>query len=396
MKIGQEVLKKIKPSGWEERRVARRVNRFLKKLNKKLTDASAIVGGSVAKGTWLSHKPDIDIFVLFNKDRNLSIKLKEILEKLFRKVELMHGSRDYFQVMKYGLIFEVIPVLKINKFSEAKNITDVSPLHVKWVTQHKNLIDQIRLCKKFCKAQGVYGAETYVKGFSGYALEILTIYYSSFSNLLKEAAKWKNGKIIYFNKPKKSLNKSKISPLILIDPVQDDRNVTAALSLEKFNKFISAAKLYIKKPSLEFFEEKTVKIKDLKDKDLILKVVPLKGKEDIVGTKLLKCFEYIKKKLEKEDFKVIDSNWCWNKDALFWFNLETSELPPYKRHYGPPINKKENLENFKKKWFEHSILQEKGRVYVKMRRIFVRANDYIRDLLTDPYIKERVKKIKIV
>jgi len=375
MKIGQEVLKKIKPSGWEERRVARRVNRFLKKLNKKLTDASAIVGGSVAKGTWLSHKPDIDIFVLFNKDRNLSIKLKEILEKLFRKVELMHGSRDYFQVMKYGLIFEVIPVLKINKFSEAKNITDVSPLHVKWVTQHKNLIDQIRLCKKFCKAQGVYGAETYVKGFSGYALEILIIYYSSFSNLLKEAAKWKNGKIIYFNKPKKSLNKSKISPLILIDPVQDDRNVTAALSLEKFNKFISAAKLYIKKPSLEFFEEKTVKIKDLKDKDLILKVVPLKGKEDIVGTKLLKCFEYIKKKLEKEDFKVIDSNWCWNKDALFWFNLETSELPPYKRHYGPPINKKENLENFKKKWFEHSILQEKGRDSVKMRRIFVRAND---------------------
>ena len=244
--ILDQVLKEIKPSKSEEKEIKNRIDGILKKINKELTDAKAILGGSGIKGTWLRNDNDADIFVKFNynkyKDKSdeLSGILEKNLKKRFKNIIKLHGSRDYFQINDKKNTNEIVPILNIKKAELAKNITDVSPLHANWVNKNgKKFKDDIRLLKQFCKSAKVYGAESYIQGFSGYICEVLTIYYKGFKNTLKEITKWKKKAIIDPEKYWKGkyilmeLNKSKIlSPLIVIDPVQRDRNANSGNSIE--------------------------------------------------------------------------------------------------------------------------------------------------------------------
>src|SRR3989338_11526203 len=302
-----EILRKIKPSKIEGTILKIKINRFLGRLNKNLEGAEAILGGSVAKDTHLRGTSDVDIFVLYENNKDISNRLEKSL-KIFKDVERLKGSRDYFQVMVYGLNFEIVPVLKIKNAKEAENITDVSPLHAEWVEKNtkKNLADEIRIAKTFCRAQGVYGAESYIRGFSGYVLEILTIYYGGFEKFLSFASRWKGQVILdpekQLQSPLKELNPAKItSPLIVVDPADKTRNASAVLSEQVFSLFIEVCKQYIKKPSLIYFTHQEKKIPS---SAVILSVVPLEGKEDIVGAKILKVYEFLLMKLQEEGFEI--------------------------------------------------------------------------------------------
>ena len=392
-----EILRKIKPSKIEEAILKIKTNRFLGRLNKNLEGTEAILGGSVAKDTHLRGTSDVDIFVLYEKDKDISNKLEKSL-KIFKDVDRLKGSRDYFQVTVYGLNFEIVPVLKIKNAKEAENITDVSPLHAEWVKKNtkRNLADEIRLAKTFCRAQGVYGAESYIKGFSGYVLEILTIYYGGFEKLIKNSLTWKEKQIIDISKHYKGINKSKESVLMVIDPVDSSRNAAAALSEEKLKKFVSACKGYLNNPDKNFFEKKKITLEYLADKDIVFLVKPLKGREDIIGSKLLKTLELINKKLIEEGYAVTESYWNWNNEALFWFKVKSEELPPFKKHYGPPKDKKDNLRSFKAKWDGYEIKDEGEKVYVNVPRKYTHLKDFAKDLIEIDEILMNVKEIKLV
>ncbi|MEM4246893.1 MAG: nucleotidyltransferase domain-containing protein, partial [Candidatus Woesearchaeota archaeon] len=170
----KEVLAEITPDKEERKSTLKIVKNFLKNLNSSLKKnrfaAKAILGGSYAKDTWLKGDYDVDVFVRFSlkyKGKDLSKMLEKALTPW--NAERVHGSRDYFWVHKKQFKFEIIPVLEIKKANDAENVTDFSPLHVKWVNKNgKKYKGDIRLFKKFCKAQGVYGAESYIRGFSGH------------------------------------------------------------------------------------------------------------------------------------------------------------------------------------------------------------------------------------
>ena len=49
----------------------------------------------------------------------------------------------------------------------------------------KDVLLGIRIAKAFCHANNSYGAESYINGFSGYALELLVYYYGSFLKFIK-------------------------------------------------------------------------------------------------------------------------------------------------------------------------------------------------------------------
>ena len=49
------------------------------------------------------------------------------------------------------------------------------------------------------------------------------------------------------------------TPLTFIDPIDSDRNVASALSIEKFELFIKACKEYIKNPKITFFFPNDIK-----------------------------------------------------------------------------------------------------------------------------------------
>jgi tRNA nucleotidyltransferase (CCA-adding enzyme) len=416
MELLKKVLKKVKPSKEEEKEVKDKIDNFLKRINKGLKNAKAELGGSGAKGTWLSKAHDADVFVGFNyqkyKDKSdqLSDILGKHLKKVFKKVNRLHGSRDYFQIKEKESTFEIVPILKIKRAEDAINITDVSPLHAAWVKKHKKFADDIRLTKQFCKAQGIYGAESYIKGFSGYICEILTVYYKGFLNLVKNATKWKEKVFIdvekYYRNKKEILDKLNLakiySPLVIIDPVQRDRNAAAAVSHEKYNEFICVCKEFLAKASEEFFEMKEISIDEIKqragkDKLILLDVNALTGKTDVVGSKLLKALEFIEKELVKKEFKVYEKGWKWDKakKALFWLIVDKKLLSETVEKQGPPLNLKEHVVNFKKQ-YKGKTFTKKGKVFAKVKREFRESDKLVKELIKNKYVKEKVKSIKII
>ena len=394
-----KTLSLVKPEPQEEKHVNNLAKTFLEKLNSGLKDAKAVIGGSVAKGTWLKGGHDIDIFVKYPlkfKDKDISLLLEKDLKKIFKDASKIHGSRDYFKIEYSGYIFEIIPVLKVESPENAENITDASPFHTEWVKSKVNesLQDEIRLTKAFCKANKLYGAESYIKGFSGFVTEILTIHYGSFEKLIKAAMKWKEGEIIGNKQHAKDLNEAKLSPLIVIDPTYSSRNAAAALSEKKFKKFIEKAKEFYHNPNPSFFEIKTKDLEELKDA-LILKAVPLDKKSDVAGAKLLKAQEYIKKILDQNGFNVTEHDMEFSAESLLWFFTEKKEVPKKFRHFGPPLKEIKHVEVFKERYPKYKI--ENDRIFVELERKHTHINQFVKDLIsTDPYIKEKVKSITVV
>ncbi|MBI2658903.1 nucleotidyltransferase domain-containing protein [Candidatus Woesearchaeota archaeon] len=407
-----EVLMEIQPDRNYEKEIFSKLNFIIKKINKNQKDIKAILGGSGAKGTWLKTF-DADIFVLFgykrfnDKSGKLSDILEKILKKKFKNISRLHGSRDYFQIRQGNFTFEIVPILKIQKSQQAKNITDVSPLHSKWVAKHKKLVNEMKLAKQFCQAQNVYGAESYIMGFSGYICEILTVYYGSFLNLIRNAAKWSDKVVIDVQKYYKGkdvfklVNTSKlISPLIVIDPVQKGRNAAAALSVEKFGAFKKAAKKFLRKPSKEFFSRKDMKSIFLKAKAgnaelIMIKAGPLSGKTDVIGSKLLKIYEFLNQKLLKHGFRIKKSDWEWGKkhDAAFYFIFDRKPLPKTAEIEGPPVKITSHVEHFKK--LHKKTFMKNNRMYAAEQREFTKPIYLLKSIIKNQFVRERCKSIKI-
>ena len=118
--IFKEVLKKVEPPKKDLNFIEKELKEFLKKLEARIKslniNAEIFIGGSYAKKTLIKkHKYDIDIFLRFDKKHkeNISELTKKLL-KDFKKVLLVHGSRDYFNVeISSFAFFEIVPVAKI-------------------------------------------------------------------------------------------------------------------------------------------------------------------------------------------------------------------------------------------------------------------------------------------
>jgi len=410
-KILKEVLQDIVPIEKEQKDVSTKIAAFLKRINSSLGDAKAILGGSMAKGTWIKGVYDADIFVQFpySKYKEKSAEISDIVEKRikksFPKLSRLHGSRDYFQIRENGVTYEVIPILNVTNPKAAINITDISPLHAKWVHKYPGKSDEIRLVKSFCKAQGVYGAESYIRGFSGYVAEILSIHYGSFETLIRAASKWQPKTIIdpmkYHKNVMFEVNQSKlISPLVLIDPVQAGRNTAASLDLDNYLRFVKACQEYLKNPSGEFFKKKEITKESLKKLHpnhsvIFLEISPLEGKEDVIGGKLLKAFNFFIQKLENHDFQLMDKGWEFDREkkANFWFVVHPRELPKEKNWPGPPLKAKENVENFKRKY--KKTFEKQNRIFAIVERKFTTPEELIKGLKKDIYLKDKITSFTI-
>jgi len=405
-----EVIKEIVPDQRYEDEILKKASDIIKKINSRLKDAKAALGGSGAKCTWLKTF-DADIFVKFsyNKFKDKSAKISDVLEVFLKKhykIRRLHGSRDYFQIKDGKFTFEIVPILDIKKAEQAKNITDVSPLHSDFVLKHKHLKDEIRLTKQFFKAARVYGAESHIMGFSGYVCEILTIYYGSFFSLIKAIPRWKNKEIIDIKSYYKGknifseINKSKLnSPIIVIDPVQKDRNAAAALDYDKFEIAKHKAREFMKKPSNEFFEVKNLTEHDIKKKFgsniVILKAAPLKKKTDVAGAKMLKAFHYMENELIRHGFRILESDMLWHaSDSLFYYALQNNKLPEMAEIIGPPVKNEKHALAFKKK---HKKTFVRGkRLFAAEKRKFADAKILIKELTKTSNVGDNLKSIILV
>lgn len=410
MDVLKKVVAEITPSPEEHAKAQQVIESVVSKI--KVPGANVLLGGSWIKDTWLRQATDVDVFVRFNyrkylsKSENLSDILESALKKSFKDIERLHGSRDYFHIYHGAFTFEIVPILDVKSAAEAQNITDVSPLHAVFVTKaiakRKSLAGDIRLLKQFCKSQRVYGAESYINGFSGYMCELLVINYGSFAGLLKAATKWKAQEVIdplkaYKGKdPLLALNKSKtVGPLVLIDPVQADRNAAAALSVEQYDAFRHAAQAFLKKPSAGFFEVKPFDPMNVKKGSILVRVTLTEGKRDIVGCRMVKAFEYLLRVLKKDGFVVKSSAWYWDEgDTAHWVFDIPKPASPVKVIEGPLLSMAPFVADFKKKHKKTFI--KASRVYAEDTRQYTLPRDRIGAALKDQYLKERVAAANLV
>jgi tRNA nucleotidyltransferase (CCA-adding enzyme) len=430
------IIKKIKP----DKKVVTHVDEIVKRINSKLKkariSAECVKGGSIAKDTYLKNDYDIDLFIRYNpsyKDGNISDISERLLQELCSELKIdlerIHGSRDYFQFnvkkARKVLAYEIVPVILVhsNNYQEAQNITDLSPEHVVWVKKYtiKNprLNDEIRLAKQFCKANKVYGAESYINGFSGHIVDILVIHYGSFYNLIDAFSKYKENSLKKhiiidternLKNPLKQLNESKITPLIIIDPIQKNRNSAAALSKEKLLMFINAAKNFMKNPNKELFEIKkfdidkeiNTSIKKLKLQKNTFKTVKIdievtEGSKDVVGTKALKAYELIIAHTSKYGFKILHSDWNFQYDErrAEAYILIDSNISKEITQEGPPTTASDDYKRFVDKHtaLRHEIVYKNSRVYTIIPRKFMDPKAFIEDLSKNEFISKRVKNI---
>lgn len=329
--IFDRVLKQIKPSEAELRESVSHINMLMRRLGKVLPkDVEARVVGSVVRGTQLRGDSDIDIFLLFNKKHSRDKITKDgmkyakaIVNGKRERYEIKYAEHPYVRVHldDLGVKADIVPAFKIDNIEDMGTAVDRSPMHADFVNRHlsKKQRDEVRLLKRLLDAHGIYGAEIATGGFSGYLCELLIYHYGSLIGLLEGAADLRLPLVLH-PKTKAVLDDAGLvkrfnSQFIVIDPIDKDRNVAAAVSPESLARFVSVARNFIEKPSAGAFAVKGFApakaaslIKSFSARSglgmfVIETKVPDKT-EDIIWPQLRKVAEFIKAYAEKFSFRV--------------------------------------------------------------------------------------------
>jgi tRNA nucleotidyltransferase (CCA-adding enzyme) len=366
----------------------------------KKSGIKATIGGSLAKNTLIKKEnQDVDIFVEFNSEEEVA-SLEKNLKKIKTKGKLItvHGSRDYFRIEFPKVSLEIIPTVVCKNPENAKNITDLSISHVKYVTKkirrNKKLANEIKLAKIFCSASDCYGAESYIQGFSGYALELLVIQFGSFIKFIKKIEKNKiidpENKFKNENEISRELNESKlISPIILIDPTYKYRNVTAALSKETLEKFIEYIKDFLKKPDIKHFKKKIINKEEIKNyakrtesKYLEVIIKTKKQEGDIAGTKMKKYFNFLIQQLKNKEQNILIEEFKYGgtgQKAIGYIVVKEKKRLEVR---GPEIKRTEAAKKFKKG--KKEIFEKKGVIWTieepSVKKIFQKAKEIEKEM----------------
>lgn len=405
----EDILKDIKQTDEEKQHinnVSSDIMDFLQKTcDNEGIDAEVTLVGSVAKNTALKGKSDIDIFIAFplDSDKNyLKEKGLYLAHKCceeFKVVPQHHfASHPYVTTEIKGCEVDIVPCYAIDNAAQLKSAVDRTILHTHYVKSNltSSQEDEVLLLKRFMAMTGTYGSEFKVGGFAGYLCELLIIHYGNFENTLKAAMKWKFGQVIDIEDYKTSLNFK--DPLIVIDPTDKNRNVGAALRLNKMAEFIQSARNYIysnnKKdyfyPVKRDLNFKTVTEEfNKRNSDLIIikfniPEIPL----DTLHPQLKKTSEALKRKLNHEEFNVFKADY-WSDElstAVILLEMSSSHLNDVKLNYGPKVYINKACENFVKKYGRENCYIKDDYLVHTQKREFNNAEDLIKHILTSEHI----------
>lgn len=396
----KEVLKRIVPSEDEkkaEAELAKKIIKQIKQMGGKHIDV--VWAGSSARDTHLRGDRDLDIFVLFPKKLSRQEFEKEGLrigKEVFKghEWEEAYSEHPYIRGIIRGFEVEIVPSYKISDASKKMSSVDRSVFHQRYLKKRlsEKQKNEIRLLRQFLKGIDAYGAEIKTGSVPGYVVELLILKYKTFESAIRAIAKFSLGQVIDIEKhlQKKTAKEKFQKHLVIIDPVDKNRNVAAALSLEQFNRLVAAANAFLKKPSMKFFFPEKIKplplekvLQVLKKKELIgLEIGYPKGAlSDIIWGEIKRVREKISRALELQDFKVDSSaEWTDEKNSIiFLFELESLQLQKALKRIGPPASMKEHSEKFlkahKKPLSGPRI--EKGRWVLETEREFTSAEKFL-------------------
>ena len=392
----ESILKQLRPTSEEIDAVngtTEKVINFINELcEKEGIDAKANAVGSVAKNTWLRGKSDIDIFISFPIDTDMDYLKEKGLDIAYKTNEALDGnpsehyaSHPYLTCDIDGFEVDIVPCYAIGEGQSIISAVDRTILHTKYIQRHlrKEQEDEVLLLKKFMDAVGTYGSEFKTGGFAGYLCELLILKYGTFEATLRTAQNWKRHTVIDledFGTAGNPLFKN--DPLVFIDPTDKNRNVGAALRMERYVDFIVASRNFLgiaddndlneeekQEKIIEFFKplEKEhlfgksneeianyimESFKDRETQTLVIKFPIPEMSADALHPQLLKTVSSICEKIEMEEFSVFKYDYWTDEERFVIFTIELNVFKQgkYYIHKGPKVWPKKACGNFKKKW----------------------------------------------
>jgi len=407
--IIREVMKKIVPSKSEEEEIKRVVNEIEGKISaeaeKEGLKVDVMLVGSIAKGTYLKNSLDVDIFILFPSDyskeemRDYSLKIgKKVLDDW----KIQYAEHPYVRG-KYGSYeVDIVPCYKVKHASEKMSAVDRTPFHTEYIIKNLKNKNEVRILKQFLKGIGCYGAEVKVQGFSGYLAELLVIKYGSFRDVLENSQKW--GEKVVLSLDGESGNHFP-EKFVFIDPIDNSRNVAAALSSEKLKFFIFAAGEYLKNPKIEFFFPRKVSPWPLgrikrEVKNFVGICLPKPELvDDILYSQVKKAARNLEKIFRENDFYTVDSLYYVNDHIMMMAKLKEKKISERKLHMGPPEKEEEHAEAFLSKWKGNKNVivgpfLKDGRWWVEIRREYTDAYALLKNRLDDLNIGKDLNELK--
>jgi len=273
-KVVSAIIEKVKPRREDYERlrqiydtVSQLLTECLSPLNREFVIS---LQGSVAKDTFIRGEVDIDVFVLFNPQQVdetwFGSEFVNIVTECFKRrnyeVRLEYATHPYVTAVVDGVEVNVVPAFRVENPKKIISAVDRTPFHTEYVVKKLSpeQRDHVRVLKLFLKAWNIYGAEVAVQGFSGYVTELLVIAYGSFDRVLKAATKWRPYRTCidiegHYPDERRCIERFRDSVLVVVDPIDPDRNAAAAVSIKSFALFKLLSYLFTIKPSLEFFDK---------------------------------------------------------------------------------------------------------------------------------------------
>jgi tRNA nucleotidyltransferase (CCA-adding enzyme) len=203
--------------------------------------------------------------------------------------------------------------------------------------------NEVRILKTFLKSNKIYGAEIAKQGFSGYISEVLIFEFGNFENLIKSISNIKENQIIG------TTSKSFDTAIVVIDPIDSNRNLAAAISNENIGKFILICRALKEKPSLEFFKIKKSKISKKFWSNLLIVKFEFKARSsDIIWGQIKRATSSLSTQLELGGFTVLrsKSHTDEQKEAYLIFFLESTKISEIYQKSGPEFFREDSAHSF--------------------------------------------------
>jgi tRNA nucleotidyltransferase (CCA-adding enzyme) len=410
----QQILTRITPSSMERAKI----DALRHKLEQKILEACQAEGvtakvrveGSVAKDTYLSENPDIDVFMRLPTSiprKNLGDVGLRIAKKAAGDAEQLerYAEHPYLEIFTDGYRVDFVPCYD-TLAGEWQSATDRTPYHTDYIRTHLTapMHGEVRLLKKFLQGIEVYGAEIKVGGFSGYLCELLIMEYGSFQGVIEAFAAYSRRIVIDIEDHYKGRERDAAllfpEPLVIVDPVDKARNVASAVQPQKLYEFIAASRAYLQSPAEMFFypppkhalppNQVEAHLSGENVSHLYIQIGDLSAVPDVLWGQLYRTKRSLRKLLETNDFNVLrDAVWS-NESSLsvFAFELEALVLPNVKKHLGPQLERKAESEKYLSKYLGDSRVLcgpyvEDGRWVVELPRKYTDAKVLFSEKLAD-------------
>ncbi len=368
-RVEREVSARLAPTAETLERVARARSELVDQIrtaaqSRQSPLVRALVAGSAARGTFLTDRLDIDLFLLFPPDLPRD-RLREEGLALGRAVlsdpETRYAEHPYLRGRYQGFAVDAVPGYAVTDPAHPLSPVDRTPFHQEYLAARETpeIVEQVRLAKQFFRTLGVYGSEARTEGFSGYLVELVILQFGSLRGVLEAARRWRI--------PTRLLPAEQDPPrlppevaLILADPVDPHRNVASALSRRNLATLILAAGEYLQHPGPSWFEPRTwptltraEALHRLEERGTHVAVVQLARPElvdDTLYPQVRKAERAIAEEVARSDFTVVGSACAVDPDrVLVLVEVGHPHRPTVRSQDGPPAGI-DRVQDYLDKW----------------------------------------------